>query len=122
MSPVLFNPNPKKMFTSVCTGRDASLSQKSSDTASKSATKDSSSDNREGDRPAKLERDENSESSEPSDGWTPYQKLNTAVYAVLISVLFIVFEKEYGGIVSTSLRHYFPREASALGFPPLRKS
>ena len=59
------------------------------------------------------------EESEDS-GWTPHQKLNRAVYVILIGIVIAVFNAEYGGLVTTFFRHYFPREAAALGFPPLR--
>jgi hypothetical protein len=51
--------------------------------------------------------------------FTPYQKMNFAVYVTLFVVAGIILDREYGGMLGIWLRIYFPREAAVLGYAPL---
>ncbi|GAX23394.1 hypothetical protein FisN_15Lu114 [Fistulifera solaris] len=51
--------------------------------------------------------------------FTPYQKMNFAVYVTLCVVAGIILDREYGGMLGIWLRLYFPREAAVLGYAPL---
>lgn len=51
--------------------------------------------------------------------FTPYQKMNFVVYAIIFVVSGVILDREYGGMLGVWLRFYFPKEAAILGYAPL---
>jgi len=52
-------------------------------------------------------------------GWDPHRRLNAIVYVILITIVVVTLEHEYGGAISKMFRLHFPREATWLGYDPI---